>query len=70
MQYPKKTQSFSAPLCVACSIWKLRWMNKFPAPGFVLLFIHTMVAVVLHEGVSRKIAQSTTLCTVLIYGTF
>ena len=28
-----KTQSFSAPLCVACSIWKLGWMNKFSAPS-------------------------------------
>ena len=29
---------------------------------FVLLFVYTTVKVVLREGVSRKIAQSTTLC--------
>ena len=29
---------------------------------FVLLFVYTMVTVVLREGVSRKIARSTTLC--------
>ena len=29
---------------------------------FVLLFVYTTVTVVLREGVSRKIARSTTLC--------
>ena len=68
MQYPKKHRVLV--LLFALHAVFGSWDGWISFPHQVCITIHTMVAVVLHEDVSRKIAQSTTLCTVLtlIYG--
>ena len=54
-------QSLSFPLCVACYCFEARMDEQVSTPVFVLPIVYTTVAVVLREGVYRKIAESTTL---------
>ena len=55
-------QSLSFPLCIACSVLKLGWMNKFSTPSLYCPLLSQRWQLSCAKVFTRKIAGSTTLC--------